>query len=430
MMTRAAIAAALLCGAPAIAASTTVLPGSAAMAQTPAEPGVDAFYRERAQQPLWLSQPGAAETLIGVLQRASLDGFAAGPQLAATAQDALRYAGSGDAHAKLQADRLLSSAWVRYVRALRTPPSGMTFADPSLMPAMNDARTVLHDAARSHGLADHVRQVSSVNPVYASLRDAAWNEMQGSGAMPDRRVLGSLERARFMPKSNRYVLVDAASARLLMIEDGQVRDSMKVIVGKSSSQTPMLASNIYYATLNPYWNVPTDLARKLIAPRVLADGMSYLKDRGYEVLSSYDENADIVDPKQVDWKAVADGRLQLRIRQRPGPANSMGHIKFSFRNNAGIYLHDTPNKQLFSEEDRGLSNGCIRLEDADRLGRWLLGGEPQGEQTPEQHIALPRPVPVYVTYLTAQSDDGRIALLSDSYGRDRSTGAALASASY
>jgi len=430
MMTRAAFAAALLCGAPAFAAGTSVLPGSAAMPSVPSEPGVEAFYRSRGDQPLWLAHSDAVAALTAVLQRAPLDGFAAGPQLAAAAQAAVQRAASGDKSAAAVAERTLSSAWVRYVRTLRTPPSGMGFADPSLLPAQRDPRLVLTEAASASSLADHVRRISSVNPVYAQLRDAAWNAMQATGGAPDGRLLANLDRARFMPKAERYIMVDAASARLLMIENGQVRDTMKVIVGKSSSQTPMVASNIYYATLNPYWNVPTDLARKLIAPRVLHDGMTYLKSHGYEVLSGFEENAEIVDPKTVDWKAVADGSVQIRVRQRPGAANSMGRVKFPFQNNAGIYLHDTPNKDLFAEQNRGLSNGCIRVEDAQRLGHWLLGREVSGSEQPEQHIALPRAVPVYVTYLTAQPADGSLAYLPDIYGRDRSGGGAVVAAAY
>jgi murein L,D-transpeptidase YcbB/YkuD len=406
-----------------------VLPGSVASTRVPLEPGVQAFYQARGNQPLWLSDPSAANTLVSVLQRSPLDGFAAGPELAAAARSALQRAASGDAGARMEADHLLSSAWVRYVRALRTPPTGMTFADRSLLPSHSDARLVLAQAGSATSLSAYVAQVSSVNPVYAQLREAAWNEMQATGARPDRRILANLDRARFTTPADRYLIVDAAGARLLMVEGGQVRDSMKVIVGKSASQTPMVASKIYYATLNPYWNVPTDLTRKLIAPRVLQDGMGYLNERGYEVLSSYDENASVVDPKTVDWKAVAAGRIEVRVRQRPGPANSMGQVKFPFQNDGGIYLHDTPNKELFAEAKRDLSNGCIRVEDADRLGRWLLGGQPTTSSVaPEQHVALPKGVPVYVTYLTAQPTNSGLAFLPDVYGRDRATGAALASA--
>src|SRR5687768_7327602 len=125
-----------------------------------------------------------------------------------------------------------------------------------------------------------------------------------SAATPGASVVPASFTNPIYPARGRYLLVDAASARLFMVEDGQVRDSMRVIVGKPEAQTPTLASKIYYATFNPYWNVPADLARKLIAPNVLKQGVGYLKARGYQVLASFDEDAPVISPDEVDWKAV------------------------------------------------------------------------------------------------------------------------------
>ena len=217
------------------------------------------------------------------------------------------------------------------------------------------------------------------------------------------RYVESLTDGEF-PTRGRYVLVDAASARLFMMEDGRVRDSMRVIVGKPASATPALRSVLYYATLNPYWNVPPELAQTLIAPRVLKDGPAYLTERGYEIVSSF-KDPEVLPPDSVDWDAVATGEAIVRIRQRPGPGNSMGQMKFNLANAQGIYLHDTPKKELFAKEDRNLSNGCVRLEDAPRLARWLLGDDPHVETAaPEEHVPIPTGgVPVTIAYLDSRA---------------------------
>ncbi|HET7817192.1 MAG TPA: L,D-transpeptidase family protein [Sphingomicrobium sp.] len=203
-----------------------------------------------------------------------------------------------------------------------------------------------------------------------------------------------------VPAMGRYVVVDAASAQLFMIENGKVVDSMKVIVGKPTSATPSVRSTIYYATLNPYWNVPVDLARTIIAPRVLAEGPHYLEKNGYQVVSGFTRDAELLDSKSIDWRAVADGRETVHVRQLPGPGNFMGQVKFGFGNKDGIFLHDTPKKELFHEADRRLSNGCVRLEDAARLARWMLGRDPAtAAADPEHYVPLPQPVHVVITYI-------------------------------
>ena len=404
---------------PASAATSPELPNTATY-DIAVDRAVTAFYASHGGGPLWLKNGSAARELIGVLQRASLDGYASGPAIAAQAQALLARANAGDTAARDAADRLLSSAWVRYVEALQTPPAGMVYADQWVMPRRTSPATILAQAAAAPSLAAHVRSVSDVNPLYAQLRDAAWSTAQANGGQLDPRVLASLDRARDIPPQGRYVMIDTAGARLYMIEDGRIADSMKVIVGKSdpSTQTPMIASTIYYATLNPYWHVSGEILRSSIARNVLDQGLGYLKARGYQVLAA-DGSGEMLDPAKVDWGAVAAGRETVRVRQLPGPANSMGQIKIPFPNGSDIYLHDTPNKDLFAQDDRMLSHGCIRLQDAERLGRWLMGRDPQtASREPEQNVLLPAPVPIYVTYLTAQVNGGQISFVDDIYGRD------------
>jgi murein L,D-transpeptidase YcbB/YkuD len=206
-----------------------------------------------------------------------------------------------------------------------------------------------------------------------------------------------------IPAQGRFVLVDAASARLYMIEDGRVRDSMKVIVGKPETPTPELKDVINYETLAPYWHVTPDLAKTIVAPRVLQEGDAYLSIRGYEVVTAWGPEGRVVSPDSVDWKAVAAGTTQIFVRQKPGPANSLGYYKFDLPNGDGIYLHDTPKKELFAQDQRNISHGCVRLEDAPRLARWLLGKDPPTPTAPEEHILLPKPVPITISYLDPTS---------------------------
>ena len=213
-----------------------------------------------------------------------------------------------------------------------------------------------------------------------------------------------------IPVHGRFVLVDATSARLYMIEDGRVQDSMRVIVGKPETPTPELKSALNYETLNPYWHVTPDLAQTLIAPRVLKDGNAYLTDRGYEVVSGWGPDAQVIPADSVDWKAVAAGSAKVFVRQRPGPANSLGHFKFDLPNGDGIYLHDTPKKELFAQDARNLSHGCVRLEDAQRLARWLLGKDPPAASAPEENILIPRPVPITISYLDPRTQTQVAAL--------------------
>lgn len=429
MFKYAALAALLPVGLPAIAAVPAVTPVAAAPA-LPSTAGVERFYASRANAPLWFKTGAgsAASDLVAILRRAQLDGLSGGPELAARAEAAIQRARSGNPADLAQAERTLSAAWALYVQALSKPAAGMEYGDSFVMPRTLPADAILERAAMAPSLQQHIQAISTVNPLYAQLREAAWADLQ-SGIEPARRMIVNLDRARALPSSGRYLIVDIAAQRLLMMQDGQVQDSMKVIVGQpvAGKQTPLVASTIHYATFNPYWHVPPEMVRRIIAKNVLSQGEGYLRARGYQVVDGYTDNARVLGTGDVDWKAVAAGTQQVWVRQLPGKGNSMGAMKFNFPNETGIYLHDTPQKELFAKADRTLSAGCIRLEDARRLGQWLLGREPVAPTSaPEQHVALPKGVPVYVTYLTAKPEGGRLAFAPDIYGLDNQGMAGIA----
>lgn len=378
-----------------------------------------AFTVSQQAAPAWVSPAGLTEggrALVAILDHADLDGFANGPAIAK------RAAALADAGAINDANVLLTAAWVDYVRTIERPVAGMEYADPAARPVIQSEDQILSAAARTPSLAAHVAKVSKINPVYADLRRAAIAEMTLTGRHPDARVIDSLARVRTMMPDGRAIIVDAASANLWMIDSGRIAGTMKVITGDVDNETPMIASVIRQATANPYWNVPADFTRETLAPRIREQGIKYLTDRDYEVFASNFVGGPTIDPATVDWAKVETGEVKVRLRRAPGEWNSMGRVKFGFANSGDIYLHDTPDKTLFAKEDRNLSHGCIRLSDAPALAAWL--GRPLSEagDAPEQALALPAAVPIYITYMTAGVEHGRLALRDDVYGRDRSVG--------
>jgi murein L,D-transpeptidase YcbB/YkuD len=180
-----------------------------------------------------------------------------------------------------------------------------------------------------------------------------------------------------------------------------------------------MAGLLHYAALNPYWNVPPDLVWDDVGIYVEKYGLGYLKSRGYEILSDWGEHPAIIDPTTVDWQAVKSGKIQIRVRQLPGQENFLGDVKYTFTNPFGVYLHDTPRKELLEKTTRLFSGGCIRLNDANRLGKWLFGNELHAtSDAPEIKVPLDRPVPVFVVYVTAVPDGASITYLDDVYGWD------------
>lgn len=394
------------------------------VAQPASGQSVDDFYAARGGRPLWLApgNEGSAEALLDLIRTARADGL---DPATYNLRDLERAFWKSDRRAQ---EVLLSRAFGAYVRDLRFRANdlGTIFVDPSLRPSAPSPRASLDAAAAAPVLADYVRQLGWMHPYYAALR----RDLLAAPDETARRLLTvNLERVRLLPPASagRYVLVNAAEQKLSMWDAGRPVDAMKVVVGKPIYPTPMMAGLIRYTVLRPYWNVPADLAAERVAPFVVKSGVGYLRQKGYRLLSDWSDDATVADPTKVDWAAVAAGKVQVRLRQEPGAGNAMGVMKFMFPNEQGIYLHDTPSTELFGEASRLFSGGCVRLEAAPRLAQWLYGKPLKaGGSTPEQQVPLDRPVPVFITYLTAVPDGtGGYAVHDDIYKRDAQRMAAL-----
>lgn len=372
-------------------------------------------YRERGWRPLWVkgNRIGPAATaLLDHLDTADRDGLR--PRDTRRLRSVIGDASTPEEVAR--AELALSDAFVAYVRDQRKPRNDRTdWADKRLKAKRPDKEVVLRAAFFPKDFAAYVRNMGWMSPQYVRLR--ALMPMAGDSAAKP-RLVRNLDRARLLPGPwTRHVLVDASSGRLWYYEAGRQVGTMRVVVGAKETQTPLLAGTLQWAILNPYWNVPTYLAKKSVAPKVLA-GRSLASLR-MEALSDWSPAAQKIPASAVDWQAVAAGTREVRLRELPGAGNSMGRVKFLFPNDEGIYLHDTNERDLLKPADRHFSNGCIRLADAPALARWLMG-KPLSVRglPPEQAVALPVPVPVYLTYLTVSDDEKRLAFRDDIYGRD------------
>jgi L,D-transpeptidase YcbB len=434
-----ALAAALLC-APAAAKDrkrappppppVVVSPAAAYLAgpqiqtrlQTNTQPELYGFYAARDYKPVWLGADGslhpASRAVLELVGTAELDGIDTARLNAAQLTAALQVAqATRTPDALADAEVALSSALVAYVQALLSSPDRqMAYEHETMRPTLLNGYTILEQAVSAPSLQDYVSEMQWMHPLYAPTRRALAGVVD-----PTQRaaLIGNLERVRGIPRprSARHVIVDAASARLWMYEGDRVVDSMKVVVGKPETATPILAGFIRTAVFNPYWYVPTELLRRTVAGRARAGGVAYLRRGGYQVISSWEPDAEVVSPVGIDWAAVQSGATDVVVRQLPSATNAMGKMKFEFPNATGIYLHDTPDKALMLKDVRQLSNGCIRLEDAERFGTWLMGGSlPSVPHAPEQRIDVAEPVPIYLTYLTAHVEGGQLALAADPYG--------------
>jgi murein L,D-transpeptidase YcbB/YkuD len=402
-------------------------PVASTVAASPIVPAVAAYY-QRFPQRIWLKagpEDPAIEQMAKILDRALFDGLAQGPELAAQVRAAAQLARTGQPQAIDNAERAIAAAWVTYIQYMKRPTAGMTYFFPVLAPQGSRPDQILLTAASAPSLPAYLTAASNLSVPYAQLRDAAVAEAAATGrTAPDPRVVANLDRLRSIPATGRFMVVDSGTAMLTMYENGKPFDAMKIVVGKVEYPTPMIASYMYYMVYNPYWNAPDHLVRK-IAQNYLTMGEKYLTSRGYQVMKDWTAGSEILPPSAVDWKAVASGKQQIRIRQKPSDDNSMGDLKFPFVNNLDIFLHDTPQREYFNRAKRDLSNGCVRLEDARRFARWLLGAEPAPPSDgAEIQVQLPRGVPIFLTYTTAEVRDGRIAFRADPYRLDPAAGTA------
>jgi L,D-transpeptidase YcbB len=245
------------------------------------------------------------------------------------------------------------------------------------------------------------------------------------------QLRANLERWRWLPQSlgEEYILVNIAGFGMQVVSGGEEVMRQRVIVGLPYRRTPVFTGQMSYLVLNPSWEVPYRLATQDQLPRIRANP-DYLEEMGFALLQGWGADEQRIDPANVDWDSLSRRHFPYRLRQAPGPQNALGRVKFMFPNRHNVYLHDTPARGLFAHEERAFSSGCIRVENADSLARWLLAdrsqlmSEERIESTwaggRETTVRLDRHMPVYLLYWTAWvGDDDQVHFRRDIYQRDQ-----------
>ena len=240
-----------------------------------------------------------------------------------------------------------------------------------------------------------------------------------------KQMLINLERLRWVPVEieNNYILVNIPEYKLHFFENNKLTWETNVVVGKEAKKTSIFKGNISRIIFNPYWNVPNSIINNEILPK-LKNNPNYLSRNNMQVVSS---TGKVIDASTINWNKYSKN-VPFIIRQKPGNNNSLGAMKFLFPNSFSIYLHDTPSKELFNQNKRDFSHGCIRVENPKRLALYLLKNDKGWNQDKvdkilktkkETGIAIKPNMPVYIAYFTAWVDSkGNLNFRDDIYDLD------------
>ncbi len=242
-----------------------------------------------------------------------------------------------------------------------------------------------------------------------------------------KRIAINLDRYKLLPAEmpEKYIWVNLPEYRMQVWDTGTVILESKIIVGQAKTRTPVLNSAITNFITYPQWTVPFSIIIKEMLPQIKKD-IEYLNKQNLMVV---DKNDSVIDPATIDWSQLSKKYFPYNLRQRQGDDNSLGVMKFNFRNKYEVYLHDTNARGLFSRGNRALSHGCVRVQQWNKLARFLARNDtlryPPDTiaawlQRQEKHtVVLSGKVPVYIRYFTCKTEDGKIMFFDDIYGEDK-----------
>lgn len=390
------------------------------------------FYNARNYEFAWFSSTGPSEQALGFRSLYNYSKDSVGNKALDNRLDALLGEDSLQLSARdpdiVRTELQLTRRFIQYFLD--------TYADARIhireletfIPMQRVKTLALADSVLSATSADS-RRYESVNDAFKGMKAALKQYMdsvhaRGDSLPPDtatkarvKQMLINMERMRWtpsLPEKGKLILVNIPEFRLHAWDGAQKAFDMDIVVGKEGHSTTQFSGDLNQIVFSPYWNLPRSIIRK-------------------EILPAMQRNPGYLEKKNMEVTGTAGG-LPV-IRQRPGPRNALGRVKFLFPNSFNIYFHDTPDKNLFNKENRAYSHGCIRLKDPVQMATFLLQDMP--EWTPEKidsamnkgkekWVRLKTPVPVIISYYTAWTNDsGQLQFAEDIYGHDKAMAARM-----
>lgn len=469
------------CGGPApdpvVAALGGILPGGPPRPITAdAWKDVRQFYQQRGGAPAWVTDAPTPKAMdvIHVLRSAREHGLEPADYESDALAQRIQTLDAGDKDAPDRAQQLadldsrLTATLLtlgRDVAVGRTTPHVPSWKARRALPNLASTLSV----AAGGDLQTWLATIQPVHPEYESLRQALIDlygrQQQGPGPTPTtaaevkvfqehhgikatgkidaatraaiavplqhriHQVMVNMERWRWMPDDlgSRHLLVNIPYYHLMARENGAIVKEIRVVVGKPGHETPIFSDEMETVVFSPYWNIPDTIVEGETAPAQVKDPR-YLARNNIEILRVSDAGPSPVDPSKVDWDD-AEAVRQLAFRQRPGPGNALGHVKFLFPNAHNVYLHDTPADALFARPGRAFSHGCVRVEEPEALAQYLLRDDSTWDLASiraamntgvEKHVRLTTKIPVHIVYFTVWVDDAKgLHFQTDVYGYDK-----------
>lgn len=413
---------------------------------------VKRYYMQNNYQPAWINKNGVSglcDSLISLLKQSYSDGLDPDDYhltLMESLYSSLKHTDKNkipsSVNTSFYLELFLTDAFITYTSDLyaghfHTENENVEWEEH--IKEINPADS-LKKAIENNSMTGIAHNFSCVHPGYIALKKILqkinnanrYNTPDTSVGSEDslNTIILNMERWRWLPHSMNkpYIMVNIADFTMGVVDSDRKVMSMKIIVGKTYTRTPLFHAKMTYLVLNPWWEIPQSIGRKEILEEEKKN-KNYLTKNHIDVYENWSQGARQIPADSINWDSVSATNLTYRFRQEPGPGNALGRIKFMFPNKYNVYLHGTPDRELFLKNVRTFSHGCIRIEKPTELAAYLLKSDSAWtkkaltaalDTAKDKIVLLPKPINVYICYWTARVNSaGRILFSPDIYEYDK-----------